>query len=173
MSESTAISLPADAVTLVHGHPVTTSLAVAQVFGQRHDNLLRTIHNVLNDCPAEFGRLNFEESSYLNEQGKAQPMYQLRKNAFDLLVMGFTGRQAMRVKVAYIECFDAMEAYLRTTTPAVHAALLAANPAWAIIARCARGELTHRELAKLLGCSETTVSRHLARMSACGLRPTA
>jgi Rha family phage regulatory protein len=66
MSESTAISLPADAVTLVHGHPVTTSLAVAQVFGQRHDNLLRTIHNVLNDCPAEFGRLNFEESSYLN-----------------------------------------------------------------------------------------------------------
>lgn len=51
------------------------SLIVAQMFERRHDNVLRDIKTL--DCSDEFRRLNFEESSYINEQGKKQPCQNL------------------------------------------------------------------------------------------------
>ena len=164
---ATVVPFPAQAVVLKDGHPITTSLAIAEVFGKLHKNVIRDIRNL--DCPPEFNRLNFEPADYIDEKGESRSMYNITKDGMVYLVMGFTGHQAARFKVAYIEAFNALEAQARATSPAVRQALLDSNPAWAIIDRCARGELLNRDLAKVLGCGETTVRRHKSRMAACGL----
>ena len=98
-------------VEIVNNAAVTTSLAVAEYFDKLHKNVLRSIE--LLDCSAEFSRLNFELTSYLDQQGKSRPMYYLTKNGFVFLVMGFTGEEAGRIKEAYITAFDQMESQLR------------------------------------------------------------
>ncbi|WP_295586070.1 Rha family transcriptional regulator [uncultured Lamprocystis sp.] len=122
MSDSTAISLPADAVTLIDGHAVTTSRAIASVFGRRHSNVLRDISNLLAKCPQEFADQNFFNSSYIDTEGRSQPMYQIRKNGFELLIMSFTGSTATRIKVvylmtAYLTAFDALGRQLQRHGP--------------------------------------------------------
>lgn len=106
------IDLPRDAVTLKDGHPVTTSLRVAEIFKKDHAKVLRDIRNLLAQVPEKFGQANFGLSEYINAQGRPQPMYELTRSGFDLLVMGFTGQEAVAYKVAYIERFNAMEGEL-------------------------------------------------------------
>jgi Rha family phage regulatory protein len=62
---------------------------VTEVFGKRHDNVLQNVRNL--DCSEEFRLLNFQESSYLDEQGKARPMVEMTRDGFTLLVMGYWG----------------------------------------------------------------------------------
>ena len=185
MSQSTAVTLPANVVTIIDGHAVTTSLHVARTFGQRHDNILRTIRNLLADCPREFSLLNFEERDYVDERGKSQPMYQITKDGFVLLVMGFTGRQATAFKIAYIAAFNRMEVAILQQSAAVphlsdpdQADLLARcqaellrNPVWEKLVRFHSAGLTGREQATLLDLGETTVRRHQLRLIRCGLLP--
>ena len=98
---------------------------IAAHFGKAHKNVLQTIDKALEDL-GDFGRLNFQPSSYVNEQGKSQRCFNLTRDAFTILVMGFTGSDAMRWKVSYLECFNAMEAELRkAATPALPADALA------------------------------------------------
>ena len=88
------------------------SLIVAQMFERRHDNVLRDIKTL--DCSDEFRRLNFEESSYINEQGKKQPCVNMTRDGFTFLVMGYRGKKAARFKEAYIRRFNEMESFIRT-----------------------------------------------------------
>jgi len=101
-------------VSLVNEKPTTTSLNVAEVFGKRHDDVLKAIRS--SDVPDNFRLGNFAESSYTNSQGKDQPMYQLTRDGFMILVMGFTGSRAMKFKLAYIEAFNQMEVALTART---------------------------------------------------------
>jgi len=89
----------------------TTSLLVAEKFGKRHDNVLRDIAKL--ECSEKFRLLNYEESSYENDQGKVQPMCELTRDGFSLLVMGFTGKKAMEWKEKYIHAFNRMEQEIR------------------------------------------------------------
>lgn len=95
----------------------TTSRLVAEKFGKRHDNILRDIAKTVPELPAEFGLLNFEETSYIDSHGRAQRQYELTRDGFTLITMGFTGREAMAWKIRYIEAFNAMEAELRAPEP--------------------------------------------------------
>lgn len=88
------------------------SLIVAQMFERRHDNVLRDIKTL--DCSDEFRRLNFEESSYINEQGKKQPCVNMTRDGFTFLVMGYRGKKAARFKEVYIRRFNEMESFIRT-----------------------------------------------------------
>lgn len=92
-------------------HAVCTSLDVAETFEKRHDHVLRDIREL--GCSEEFRLSNFGESSYLNEQNKAQPMFIMTRDGFTLLVMGYTGSLAMKFKEAYIKQFNAMEIALQ------------------------------------------------------------
>ncbi len=87
-----------------------TALDVAKYFDKQHKNVLQSIKEV--DCSEEFGRLNFQPSSYLNQQGKQQPMYHITKDGFIFLTMGFTGQKAAQIKEAYIRAFNRMSANL-------------------------------------------------------------
>lgn len=88
------------------------SLMVAKMFEKRHDNVLQDIRNT--DCSQEFRLLNFQESSYINEQGKKQPCYNMTRDGFTFLVMGYRGKRAARFKEDYIKRFNQMEAFIRT-----------------------------------------------------------
>jgi len=68
-----------------------------------------------DDVTAPFGRLNFQPSSYLNEQQKQQPEYRLTHDGFALLVMGFTGKEAFAWKIAFLAAFNQMEAEVKAT----------------------------------------------------------
>jgi len=106
------VFLPPAVVEIKDGHPVTSSLRVAEIFGKQHKNVIQRINALIAECPEEFGRLNFQPSSYINQQGKAQPSFNLTRDGFALLAMGFTGPEALAFKLAYIERFNAMEAEL-------------------------------------------------------------
>lgn len=84
-----------------------SSLDIAETFEKEHKNVLKDIREL--ECSEEFGRLNFEQSYYINSQNKKQPLYYMTKDGFTLLAMGYSGEKAMRFKEAYIRQFNAME----------------------------------------------------------------
>lgn len=86
---------------------ICTSLDVAETFGKRHADVLRDIRNL--ECSEQFRMSNFAQSEYLNSQNHKQPMYYLTRDGFTLLVMGYTGKEAMKFKEGYIKQFNAME----------------------------------------------------------------
>lgn len=106
----TIIKLPADAVFVKDGDPVTTSLRVAEIFGKQHKHVLDKIRALIAECPPEFSRPNFRPVEYLDPKGEIQPVYELTHDGFTLLAMGFTGPKALTFKLAYIERFNSMAA---------------------------------------------------------------
>lgn len=113
MSETAAVqvfepNIPMEAVQMDGDNARTTSMAVAQVFGKRHDNVMDAIKKLMAS-EAVRGRLIFKESSYVNEQNKKQPCFTMTRTGFDLLAMGFTGEKALAYKLAYIDRFQFME----------------------------------------------------------------
>jgi Rha family phage regulatory protein len=87
-----------------------TALDVAKYFDKQHKNVLQSIKEV--DCSEEFSRLNFQPTSYVDQQGKPRPLYHITKDGFIFLTMGFTGQKAAQIKEAYIRAFNRMSANL-------------------------------------------------------------
>ena len=107
-------TLPRAESALVSPELKTTSLIVAERFGKRHDNVVRLIKAL--KVPKDFQLLNFEELSreqiVHNGVVRKFPYYELTRDGFALLVMGFTGRRAMAWKIKFLEAFNLMEAEL-------------------------------------------------------------
>ena len=98
-------------ITIDNGQAVTTSLAVANFFSKRHDDVLKKIRTL--DCSPEFCARNFAETSISGNQAnggtRKLPCYQITRDGFAFLAMGFTGKRAARFKEAYINAFNLME----------------------------------------------------------------
>lgn len=90
------------------GKVFTTSKKIAEYFGKRHKNVLKKIKQTISDCPSEFAGLNFEPTDYIDKNGDIQPMYKLSKDGYMLLVMSFTGKSAMIIKIKFIQAFNWM-----------------------------------------------------------------
>ncbi|EOH7171666.1 Rha family transcriptional regulator [Campylobacter jejuni] len=88
----------------------TTSLDIAAVFNKRHDNIIAKIETFPKDS---FTDLNFKASKYIDSTGRVLPCYKITRDAFSLLVMGFTGEKAYKWKVEFIKVFNEMEKRLR------------------------------------------------------------
>lgn len=98
-------------LTSKSGKDVTTSLIVADVFGKEHKHVLRDIKELT--CSREFRERNFALSYYLTSQGKELPMYEITKNGFSFLAMGFTGERAGEFKEKFIAEFDKRDSLLK------------------------------------------------------------
>lgn len=96
-------------VSLYSGRPATTSLEVAKFFGKQHQHVMRSIDDLRSNTPESFSASNFGRAEYSDEQGKLRPMFILYRDGFMLLVMGYTGKKALAMKLAYIEAFNRME----------------------------------------------------------------
>ncbi|MFS1583841.1 MAG: Rha family transcriptional regulator [Candidatus Arsenophonus phytopathogenicus] len=99
-------------VIIHNGKAITTSLDVADYFCKLHKDVLKRI-KVL-ECSTEFTERNFSLCFKNNklQNGKPQPYYEMTKDGFVFLVMGFTGKKAAQFKEAYIAEFNRMEAQL-------------------------------------------------------------
>lgn len=94
-------------VTIHKRNVCTTSLKVAEVFGKQHKNVMQAIENL--EVPDDFNRLNFQPIFFADSYGRQQPAYQITRDGFTVLAMGFTGKKAMQFKLEYIAAFNAME----------------------------------------------------------------
>lgn len=95
------------------GRDVTTSLIVAQVFGKEHRKVCRDIENL--SCSDEFRAANFGHTPYTHPQnGQEYHYYEMTKDGFSFLVMGYTGKKAGEFKEMFINEFNRREMMLNS-----------------------------------------------------------
>lgn len=97
-------------VSVINNQVVVSSRQVAEKFHKLHKSIIRSVKEILaaQNCATKF----FKETYYIN-RGKKYIEYLMNRDGFVLLVMGFTGKVAMDLKIAYINAFNEMEAKLR------------------------------------------------------------
>lgn len=118
--QAVATHSAAPAVTIYNGIPTVLSTNIADVFGKRHDHVLRDIESILKTTPEErlnnFIKINIEKPANLGNGVVKYRAYALTKEGFTFLAMGFTGTKAAQFKWAYIDEFKRMEEALRAPT---------------------------------------------------------
>lgn len=92
----------------VGGKPSADSRDVAGQFEKQHAHVLRSIDDLISQAP-EVGS-NFGEISYTDPMNRKQRCFTMDRDGFTLLAMGFTGEEALKWKILYIQAFNAMEA---------------------------------------------------------------
>jgi Rha family phage regulatory protein len=96
----------------------TTSIKVAEAFGRQHKNVLKSLESL--DCSQEFSSANFlanaQKITIGNGASRESKIYEMTKDGFMLLVMGFTGKKATQIKEAYINAFNAMAKKLESNS---------------------------------------------------------
>jgi anti-repressor protein len=96
-------------VKIENDRMITTSKIVAETFGKEHFHVLRDIDNIKKDV-SNFGEMFFE-TERTDSYGRQQRIYEMTRDGFSLLAMGFTGSESMQWKLKYIEAFNKMEAF--------------------------------------------------------------
>ncbi len=117
---------------------VCGSLEVAGHFGKRRQEILYSIEGRKCSCDGkgcqkcsgrgyqQLGILHdgleinskshlskmFKKSFFKDSGGRSRPIYYMNRDGFSLLVMGFTGKEAIEWKLKYIEAFNRMEQLL-------------------------------------------------------------
>ncbi len=176
-------------IVSVNQHQVlTTSRLVAEKFNKRHDNVLRDIEQIINTCPnkqfndlnfegvKQFNELNFEPVNYRDAKGENRPMYNLTRDGFTMLAMGFTGQKAFLWKIAFINAFNHMEQLLnqhrQTEHHAIIDALYAKHPQWQQTRDLYVYGYSTREIAAMQHKNQRSVQRMIARIKKAGIRCT-
>lgn len=101
------------------GVAVVSSRVIAEDFGKRHNDVVRSIENLTaENCVV---KNMFIESEFIH-RGNAYKEYLLTRDGFSLLVMGFTGKEALQWKLQYIEAFNKMEEKIKQNShnPYIH-----------------------------------------------------
>lgn len=100
-----------------NGTVMINSLDVAACFSKAHRTVLRDIENILLN-QTEFGKHNFVLSYYKSKQDKKCKCFDMTRDGFTFLVMGYTGEKADKFKIAYIQRFNDMENFIKTLNQA-------------------------------------------------------
>lgn len=96
---------------LLKADVVCDTLKIARDFkGGDHDQVLRDVRNLKKKLKKtkndKISLCKIEESEYFNERGRKYKKYTLNFNAYSLLVMGYTGQNAIEFKLEYISAFN-------------------------------------------------------------------
>lgn len=165
-------------VTIDQDRVYTTSLLVAEKFEKNHFHVIRDIEHIIKTCPdKQFSASNFGLRNYQYTTGKNQlreaPYYNLTRDGFTMLAMGFTGQKAFLWKIAYINAFNRLEAKLRELGDTEHRALIdglyGKHPQWRETADLMAYGFNTSEVASLQGKHIRNVQKMVARMKAAGL----
>ncbi|PFP88699.1 Rha family transcriptional regulator [Bacillus cereus] len=104
-----------------NGEIVTDSLMIAEVFDKDHDKVLRDIRTQMDYAGTEFSLANFGESHYINERGRKYPKYNLTERAFTLVVFSYNTKEAVQMKVKFIQEFQRMKDHIQNKPKAMNA----------------------------------------------------
>ena len=154
------------------GEIQTTSLDIALHFGKKHYNVLADIKNLHSSH--QFTKLNFQVSFKNNDlaNGKQDKYYQISKDGFTMLCMGYTGRKAMYWKELYIQAFNQLQQQSLNQAQQISVlqqALLDSNPLWQSVLRYKNMGLNHGEIARLLALNSSTVRGHVRKLERFGV----
>ncbi|MDY0395380.1 ORF6C domain-containing protein [Virgibacillus halophilus] len=101
-------------VFIKNNHIVTSSRNVARDFDKGHREVLRAIDDIKKSGVVQNCTDLFYETTYIHEQNKQEyRQYLMNRDGFTLLVMGFTGKQAMNFRYRYMNAFNQMEQELQ------------------------------------------------------------
>jgi Rha family phage regulatory protein len=105
-------------VSLRDGAVVANSRDIAAFFDKNHRDILRDIDNLLKslaaqNCAAGFDGMFTLRNEFHEGANREVRSFDLTKDGFTLLVMGFTGDKALKFKLRYIEAFNTMEAAVK------------------------------------------------------------
>jgi Rha family phage regulatory protein len=120
------------------GAVLANSRTVAEAFGKKNEHVNEAIDNLLKTKVIENPVALFREVNAFHEgANRVVRSFEMTRDGFTLLAMGFTGEKALRWKLKYIEAFNRMEAELRGggVDPAMIAALIEATKENAIALR--------------------------------------
>jgi len=148
----------------------TNSLIIADRFGKRHADVLRTIQHL--ECSDEFNQRNFAFVEYIDEKGELRPMVELTRDGAMFLIMGFTGAEAARWKEAFIEAFNEAEKRLSHRCPDLEAMgeeLIALNPYWREIRNLTMAGKSIDATCRIVPMSRSAVGRARLKMHYLGL----
>ena len=106
-------------VYLKNEQALADSMIVAELFGKRHDRVLRAIDNLVESLPKNGEQKMFIQSRRKADDGRFHRMYLMNRDGFSLLVMGFTGKKALEWKLKYIDAFNQMEKVIMEKQTAV------------------------------------------------------
>lgn len=82
------------------------------MFGKEHSKVCRDIENL--SCSESFNVANFGVIEYTDSRGRIQKAYQMTKDGFSFLVMGYTGDKAGQFKEMFINEFNKREMMLKS-----------------------------------------------------------
>lgn len=94
------------------GTVMVDSRTVAVAFEKELKHVHEAIKNMIFKAPREL-EPNFRPFKIKDLSGESTSHYEMTRDGFTLLAMGFTGEKALRWKLKYIEAFNRMEAELR------------------------------------------------------------
>jgi len=118
------VPVDAPAVTVRDGQARCLSTDIAARFDKQHKDVLRSIDKLRAEVGEEFDRRNFAPIDYLDAKGRSYRAYELTRDGFSMVAMGFTGSKATAWKVKYIEAFNAMEGELAKLDGSQHIGLI-------------------------------------------------
>ncbi|MED3574525.1 phage antirepressor KilAC domain-containing protein [Cytobacillus praedii] len=101
-------------VFIEKGQAVTDSLTVAEVFGKEHKNVLADIRKQVDYAGEEFAQLNFQPGEYLDKNKQPRPKMNLSEEAFTLVAMSYNTKEAVQMKIKFIQEFKRMKEALMT-----------------------------------------------------------
>ena len=104
---------------LVKSNKTTDTFIIAEKFGKRHSDVLRAITNTKKKLSKDFIERNIALNEYTDEIGRKLPYYELTRDGFVLLAMGFTSPEAYAWKEKFITAFNLMEKSLMNQLPTV------------------------------------------------------
>ena len=102
-----------DLVSITHNRAITTSFNIAERFNKLHKDVLRSIKNLIGQIDSNWHERNFAPMQNItptfNGGSRKDTFYEITRDGFALLAMGFTGAEALQFKIEYIDAFNAME----------------------------------------------------------------
>ncbi len=87
-----------------------TSKEIARTYERPHRDIIKSIEKL--ECSKDFKINNFKITTYLSCQNKEFECYELTRNGWFMLVMGFRGKKADQCKESIIGQFNDMYGYL-------------------------------------------------------------
>lgn len=107
----------------IKGKVLVSSRMLAERFDKEHKFVLRVIRDKAKEAQEEFDTTgstalldfterNFAPSEYKDKTGKKNIEYQITKDGFAFIAMGFTGTKASLAKVEYIQRYNKMEDFV-------------------------------------------------------------
>lgn len=91
-----------------HSHATANTIKIADYFGKRPSDINRRISNLVRK-----GLCKIAPTYYLDPHGRKQKYYELNRQQFAQVVLGFTGDKADRFRLQYTEAFEQKDKELK------------------------------------------------------------